>query len=516
VSVLELSRVDIIDETYPLTPLFPGLNLAGATVSVAVLAVGRKPTAATVWFPQTLAAGSVTVRLAGPDADSTGAVAVSATSELWAKVTTADGQVDAAKIGRVNVLGGGQPLAAPLGIPVVSVNGKTGSALSLTATDVGADAAGAAAAATTAGALDAATATNVASGAATSAALRAAFERRPAPLEGTIVRAYGDSFLVDIMNFPTEQGIAPLVASRVGATSLVNGAIGGTTMGQALSGLIDGPGIWTPGTHGLVILKAVVNSVANVDAASDAQEKIGFAEALRSILCILRSSAWVNEDVTTNQTLSAGQWAPVTVPIIRGGSIVKATQNGATVTITTTASEIDLTMLTFPNAATAKFTVTVNGAYHGSGTTQNQGSPSTSYHHMVYRVTGLTGTSTIVLTHADTTGLELYYDGFLTASPQPPGVVVCLDAPPAAAGLQINGATANRTAANLDVYNDLIVGVCSEFDGLVRVADPRPRFNNANDRVADLLHPNAIGAAKYADAIYAQAILLPASEGLLP
>ena len=346
-------------------------------------------------------------------------------------------------------------------------------------------------------------------------ALRAAFERRPAPLTGTTVRAYGDSFLVDIGNFPTNQGIAPIVAGRVSASSLVNGAIGGTTMGQALSGLIDGSGIWTPGTHGLIILKAVVNSVANVDAASDAQEKIGFAEALRSILCILRSSAWVNEDVTTNQTLSAGQWAPVTVPIIRGGSIVKATQNGATVTITTTASEIDLTMLTFPNAATARFKVTVNGGYHGAGTTQNQGSPSTSYHHMVYRVTGLTGTSTVVLTHDDTTGLELYYDGYLTASTQPPGVVVCLDAAPTTAGLQINGATANRTAANLDAFNDLIIGVCSEFDDLVRVADPRPRFNNANDRVTDQLHPNAIGAAKYADAIYAQAIQLPASAGLL-
>jgi short subunit dehydrogenase-like uncharacterized protein len=49
----------------------------------------------------------VTVRLAGPDADSTGALAVSATSEIWAKVTTTNGQVDAAKLGRVNVSGGG-------------------------------------------------------------------------------------------------------------------------------------------------------------------------------------------------------------------------------------------------------------------------------------------------------------------------------------------------------------------------------------------------------------------------
>jgi lysophospholipase L1-like esterase len=133
---IELSRIDRKARTYALTDVLTGAVPAGVTgVDVALLPPRSAPTAATVWTAATYASGSFTVLLAGPDASSTGALVVPASADLWMRITNAP-EVDAEKVERVTILGGGAVLATPTGVPVVSVNGKTGAAVVVTATDI--------------------------------------------------------------------------------------------------------------------------------------------------------------------------------------------------------------------------------------------------------------------------------------------------------------------------------------------------------------------------------------------
>jgi hypothetical protein len=147
---VELSRIDRKTRTYALTDVLTGAVPVGVTgVDVALLPPrSAGPTAATVWFAAAYASGSFTVLLAGPDADATGALVVPASADIWMRISNAP-EVDAEKLERIIVLGGSEPLIAPTIAFVSSVNGHTG-AVTLSASDVGADTAGAAAAAVTA------------------------------------------------------------------------------------------------------------------------------------------------------------------------------------------------------------------------------------------------------------------------------------------------------------------------------------------------------------------------------
>jgi hypothetical protein len=140
-----------------------GAPIPGA--DVALLPVRTGPTAATVWTPTTYANGVATITLAGPEADSTGALVVTGDADLWMRVTEAP-HVQAVEVERIMLLGGGSTVALPStyvtsvngmsgavtiatgggGGAVASVNGKTGDVV-LSVSDVGADASGAAAAA---------------------------------------------------------------------------------------------------------------------------------------------------------------------------------------------------------------------------------------------------------------------------------------------------------------------------------------------------------------------------------
>jgi peptidoglycan/xylan/chitin deacetylase (PgdA/CDA1 family) len=65
------------------------------------------------------------VLFAGPDADPTGAIVVSASADLWVKIT-ASSEVDAAKVERITVLGGGSVPVIPLdrGLPAGGTTGQ--------------------------------------------------------------------------------------------------------------------------------------------------------------------------------------------------------------------------------------------------------------------------------------------------------------------------------------------------------------------------------------------------------
>lgn len=127
-----LSRIDRLSRSLDVTAKFAGLTVTG--VDVALLAPRSAPTAATVWTPVTYAAGVATVLLAGPDADSSGALVVPASADLWMRVTDAP-EVNAEYMERITVLGGGSIAPLP-SVHVASVAGLTGA---VTATGLAAE-----------------------------------------------------------------------------------------------------------------------------------------------------------------------------------------------------------------------------------------------------------------------------------------------------------------------------------------------------------------------------------------
>lgn len=103
----ELSRIDRVNRTYDVTVTdVNGTAEAPATVSFALLPPRSAPTSSTVWTSATVVDGSATVLLAGPDASPTGALVVPADCDLWIRSTDAP-QIDAQKVERITVLGGG-------------------------------------------------------------------------------------------------------------------------------------------------------------------------------------------------------------------------------------------------------------------------------------------------------------------------------------------------------------------------------------------------------------------------
>jgi hypothetical protein len=175
---LDLSRVDKVSRTYDLAALFPELAGPFTAASVALLPPRSAPTGSTVWASVPVASGQANVLYAGPDADSTGAVVVTGNCDPWIEATSGT-ETQAVRVpgGRITLRGGG-PVPVPGPLPqVLSVQGRTG-AVVLSATDVGADASGAAtaaqAAAIAAAATDATTKANSAQAAAQSYAAGAA------------------------------------------------------------------------------------------------------------------------------------------------------------------------------------------------------------------------------------------------------------------------------------------------------------------------------------------------------
>ncbi|MCU1617212.1 MAG: hypothetical protein JWO98_4752 [Frankiales bacterium] len=151
---MQLSRIDVRGKTYDVPSLLTELDPASLTgVSVALLPPRTSPTAATVWTTVTFVAPTATVLFAGSDADSTGAVVVTGSADLWIKAV-AGVETETVRVERITLIGEGQPVVALPNTAVVSVNGKSGT-VTLTASDVGADAAGAATAAQAAAATDA-------------------------------------------------------------------------------------------------------------------------------------------------------------------------------------------------------------------------------------------------------------------------------------------------------------------------------------------------------------------------
>jgi hypothetical protein len=108
---LELSRLDRVQRSYPLAPLFPSLAGPFTAASIALIPPRSTPNGATVWATTGVTGGAATPLLAGPDADSSGAVVVTGSADLWVK-TTVGSETDAVKVERITLLGAG-PIVTP-------------------------------------------------------------------------------------------------------------------------------------------------------------------------------------------------------------------------------------------------------------------------------------------------------------------------------------------------------------------------------------------------------------------
>lgn len=100
---MDLSLIDKVYATFPLTVKdSSGNTVTPSTVDVAFLPFRRSPDVGTVWTSASYAAGSVTVLLAGPLADPTGAVvAPSGGGELWVRITDSP-EVEAVRVAWVS------------------------------------------------------------------------------------------------------------------------------------------------------------------------------------------------------------------------------------------------------------------------------------------------------------------------------------------------------------------------------------------------------------------------------
>ena len=104
IRVFELTRLDRVYAEVDVSVTLPdGTTATPAFVDVAVLALRARPDATTTWTTGDYAAGTVTVLLAGPDADPTGALAVPSTGgDLWVRVTDVP-EVQAVQAARITI-----------------------------------------------------------------------------------------------------------------------------------------------------------------------------------------------------------------------------------------------------------------------------------------------------------------------------------------------------------------------------------------------------------------------------
>lgn len=320
----------------------------------------------------------------------------------------------------------------------------------------------------------------------------------PGPIELVPIYTYGHSYAAGIGATGSGSYVSRLTA-RTRAASSSNRAVSGYLMRDTLLAAITGAGSWTPGTKGLVVIDSVLNDVCRVPSSGDAINRLGFQEALRSLLRVLRCSAWIDE--TDASIVYGGSWSSASLGGLRGGT-AQTNTSGGTMTITTTARNICLVQLGFDIAAPRTFTYTVNG---GSPVTvdcsgrQGYG----GFNDFTVPIYGMpAGTNTIVVTNGSQ---QNWFDGYLVmANPNPPGIVVTKDVPISSAGFNSVTSDTNHTAAVLAIYNGYVSSIVAEAefaDGTIVVADPGPAFDYTTMIGVDTVHPNNIGHAVYADAI---------------
>jgi len=250
------------------------------------------------------------------------------------------------------------------------------------------------------------------------------------------------------------------------------------------------------------------------------QQRTAFKSALRSIISRHRASAVYENNYNlgsgAGQTLYGAGFTETTgtQDFTSGTSIHRATSTtNATITWKLpTDYQGEPVVLCFVGAAGVfGGSVTFSGTAGVTGTLSTSNIMASANHcPVIKRVTGLTSANasqTIIatVTAVDASGAVEYDCWWLEALGAPP-VVVCNIPRCTTAGYASyptwsgSQATADADVAN---FNSDIYSVAAEFDSMVQVADLDSAINKTTALFAsDGIHPNEIGAAKCADALY--------------
>lgn len=276
---------------------------------------------------------------------------------------------------------------------------------------------------------------------------------------------------------------------------------------------INRAGTYTAQPTPALVLTDLIGNDLILELSPAAQVRDGTALAIEALFRLIRSSAQKNHDDVS--IAYAGTWTAPTSDGYMGGAVHQTTAPGSTATITTTQSAIDLLLIaqddTKAGAAGSTFTVSVNGVTRVTGTVSNRmkatggGGTTPDYGFVQYPIAleGLTGTSTIVVTHTGTAGQVLQVQGYLHRAATPPWIVTNLT-PYFPADAYVGGAGGYFTAQQCADYDQLVRDAAAKFtDGRVIVFDPKwsglfPANPDAKWFLGDVVHQRDPGHAVYA------------------
>jgi hypothetical protein len=159
------------------------------------------------------------------------------------------------------------------------------------------------------------------------------------PSAGTALYAYGSSFVVGGNNSTLAASFVNRVNTLGQFASVSNRGLSGATVVEnafdALTGAHTGVPIWTPGTKGIVIVDAVINSIQLWG--NDARGIAAAGNALRTLCALIRSSSKVeSSDASFAYT---GTWTTNTLSVFSGGDAKATTVAGSYVDVTFTGTE---------------------------------------------------------------------------------------------------------------------------------------------------------------------------------
>jgi len=348
-------------------------------------------------------------------------------------------------------------------------------------------------------------------------------------LTGCALIGYGHSYVSGTGASDQAHRFVERLGVLIGAASVSNRGHSGDSMIQTLFEVIGGADVtaWTPNTASLVVLDSVLNDVLHTTLTSAPQDLIGFTNALRTILRVLRTSQYVPGG-DASITYAGATW---TLPVPTGsrlGQCRTTSTIGATATI---AGYIptEITIMVYGMCAawspSSTFDVIVGSTvYGGTLLTSDVSSADTSgvnpagYQLNAYRVTGLpSGSKSVVVTNRGGGNNSFFFDGYLyPASTAPPSIVVIQDGELASyPALPFTTAQGNDLLAG---HNAVVASVLAEpewgGDPYVRVVHAGEGYTNVTMMYSDVWHRNDSGHEALAQTIFRTAVRMPYRSGL--
>jgi hypothetical protein len=243
-------------------------------------------------------------------------------------------------------------------------------------------------------------------------------------VEGLDLYLYSHSYgvLQSPANVSPNRLYQKLVFSRLRFGSLTTRANSGYFAQDVAGVMMNGGGIFTPGTTGVVMLDCIQNDlrVGTVSGVMAAANLAGFKNSLRAMLWYLRCSSVLQS--TDASFVYTGTWTTISATWFMGGSMQQTIVVGATVTITVTGTDFVL-FTRATGGAQASATVTVDGVTKatitnpGSQCVTSTSTLAATSAPVAIPLTGLgAGAHTIVITNNGGGGNTLFVDAIGTIS----------------------------------------------------------------------------------------------------